>query len=92
MDKDQQLELLAAAIYEIRELLPNYLGSENDADDSVRLAAHLAYALHNDALAILEGGGAFDVRAAKARIKQAEIVVGGEYADGFGVFGIRDGE
>jgi hypothetical protein len=50
-------KILAKAVYEIRILLSGYLGSNVDADPSVRIAAHLAYALHNDALAVLEGNG-----------------------------------
>ena len=85
MDSDQQLKLMAAAIFEIRVLLAKHLGSESDSNDCDRMAAHLAYALHNDALAILEGGGVFDVGAAQARIISAEAVVGSEYGDGFKV-------
>ncbi len=55
---DQQAKVLAQAVYEIRVLLSSYLGSEGDL--VVRQAAHLAYALHNQALAVLEGEG-FDV-------------------------------
>jgi hypothetical protein len=37
-------------------LLSGYLGTQSSGDISVRQAAHLAYALHNEALAILERG------------------------------------
>ena len=50
-----QAKILAQAIYEIRLLLSGYLGSQNKGDTSVREAAHLAYALHNEALAVIEG-------------------------------------
>ena len=53
-----QEQLLAFALYEIRLLLAHYLGSE-ETDPSVRAAAHLAYALHNQASVALQGG-AFD--------------------------------
>ena len=45
---------MAQAVYEIRQLVSSYLGSENEGDPVVRRAAHLAYALHNEALAVLE--------------------------------------
>lgn len=90
MEADRQLKLMAAAIYEIRLLLSKYLGSKNESDDSVRLAAHLSYALHNDALSIIEGGGGFDVDAAKKRIRQAEVVVGHKYADNLGILGSNE--
>lgn len=52
-----QARVLALAIYELRLLLAGALGSENAADPAVRQAAHLAYALHNQALAVLRGNG-----------------------------------
>ena len=39
----------------MRLLLAGHLGSEAGGEPSVRAAAHLAYALHNQALAVLEG-------------------------------------
>jgi len=50
-----QEQILAFAIYEIRGLLAPYLGSTSDANPSIREAAHLAYALHNQADAVLQG-------------------------------------
>ena len=52
---EEQTRLLAAALCEIRVLLAGYLGSQCDSEVSIRQAAHLAYALHNEALAIIEG-------------------------------------
>ena len=51
-----QDQVLAFAIYEIRLLLAHHLGSEDTPDPAVKAAAHLAYALHNQADAILQGG------------------------------------
>ncbi|HET7831681.1 MAG TPA: hypothetical protein VFK88_01825 [Gallionella sp.] len=48
-------KILAFAVFELRLLLAGYVGSNIEADPSVRAAAHLAYALHNQALAVLEG-------------------------------------
>lgn len=55
MPSQSQTKILAQAIYEIRLLLSDYLGSEAEGDIAVREAAHLAYALHNDALTVLDG-------------------------------------
>ncbi|MBV6821881.1 hypothetical protein KUF73_02950 [Pseudomonas sp. PD9R] len=44
-----QARLLALALIEIRNLLADYLGSDVDAPMSIRVAAHIAYALHNEA-------------------------------------------
>ena len=54
-----QVQILAFAVYEIRLLLAHHLGNGDTTDSPVRDAAHLAYALHNQADAILRGG-AFD--------------------------------
>lgn len=50
-----QNQLLAFAVYEIRQLLAHHLGSDETPDPAVKAAAHLAYALHNQADAILQG-------------------------------------
>lgn len=47
--QSDQTRLLALALLEIRTLLADYLGSDVDAPMSVRIAAHMAYALHNEA-------------------------------------------
>jgi hypothetical protein len=44
-----QTRLLALALLEIRTLLADYLGSDLDAPMCVRVAAHMAYAVHNEA-------------------------------------------
>jgi hypothetical protein len=64
MSADQdQAKLLAFAVYELRLLLAGHLGSDGQTDVATRAAAHLAYALHNQALAVLEGRS-FDMKAA----------------------------
>jgi hypothetical protein len=50
-----QEQVLAFVVYEIRLLLANHLGSDSTSDLSIRAAAHLAYALHNQADAVLQG-------------------------------------
>lgn len=69
-----QAKLLAKALYEIRQLLSYYLGSEVDAPMEVRMAAHLAYALHNEALAITEGGS-FDIRVALRKVSAIDNIL-----------------
>jgi hypothetical protein len=69
--------LIAAALYEVRLLLAEYLGRENTAELPVRIAAHLAYALHNDADALLRGNQ-FQVDAALARIEAIDRILGKE--------------
>jgi len=63
MDVTQE-QLMAFVVYEIRLLLASYLGSDSTSDLSIRAAAHLAYALHNQADAVLQGN-AFDPQQAK---------------------------
>jgi hypothetical protein len=72
-----EFKLFAMALYELRLLLAGGLGSSNDAPHEVRLASHLAYALHNDALAVIDGKS-YDVEAAIARIANIDRVIGGE--------------
>jgi hypothetical protein len=62
-----EAKAIANALYEIRQLLSPYLGSENDAPMDVRLAAHIAYAFHNEALALAAGDG-FDVESALKKV------------------------
>ncbi len=66
-----QAQIMAQAIYEIRVLLAGYLGSQCEGDPLVRQAAHLSYALHNEALAVLEGRG-FDESAAISKIQAVD--------------------
>ncbi len=84
MTSNEHARLMAAAVYEIRLLLSEHLGSECDSDPCLRLAAHLAYALHNDALAVMEHDEEFDLDAARRRIRAAETLVGDSYADNGG--------
>lgn len=78
---NEQLKLMSAAIYEMRILLSAYSGN----DSCIRLAERLAYALHNDALAVLEGDGTFNVANARERIAIAEELAGETLVDGYGV-------
>jgi hypothetical protein len=70
---------VALALYQIRVLLSGYLGSQNEGDMSVRQAAHLAYALHNEALALVEGGS-FDSAGVIRRLEAVDGMLGSEFA------------
>lgn len=65
----------AVAINEIRNQLGCVAG--NDAPYEVKLAWCLAYALHNDAWAMLEGGRV-DLDASLARIEGIDQILGGD--------------
>ena len=72
--QSSEVQLLAQALYQIRILLSDHLGSDNQGSMSVRFAAHLAYALHNEALAVVEGKG-FDVEAALAKVEAIDQIL-----------------
>lgn len=74
--------ILAQAIYEIRILLSGYLGSEMQGDIDVRRAAHLAYALHNEAAAVVSGDS-FDVVQALSSIDKVDAMLGSNFRDRF---------
>ncbi|HEY0335156.1 MAG TPA: hypothetical protein VGC74_15855 [Stenotrophomonas sp.] len=50
---DLERRLLAAAVFELRALLSGYIDRDNPSPEAT--AALFAYALHNEALAVLEG-------------------------------------
>ena len=75
----EQERILAAAIYEIRLLLAGDLGSTSESPLTTRIAAHIAYALHNEADAVLKGR-TFDPAAAISKLKAID-----------GLFGTDDG-
>jgi hypothetical protein len=75
MDISDQSKLIAKALYEIRQLLSGYVGSSVDADMSVRIAAHIAYALHNEALAVCDGE-TFDLASAAKKLEAIDGLLG----------------
>jgi hypothetical protein len=81
-ENPSQAKILAQGIYEMRLLLSAYLGSQNEGDPLVRRAAHLAYALHNDALAVIEGG-TFDTTKAVDRIRAVDAMFQETFASRF---------
>lgn len=76
MSTDQE-RILAVVIFEIRVQLAEYLGTRCDAPMQVRLCAHLAYALHNEALSIL-AGGTFSPTEVLAKLKAIDGILGVE--------------
>lgn len=70
-----QAQILALALYEIQLLLRDYLGSNVEGDIFVRHAAHLSYALHNEALAVLDGKE-FDEQSVISKIKAVDNMFG----------------
>ena len=73
---------VALALYQIRVLLSGYLGPQAGGDISVRQAAHLAYALHNEALAILEGDS-FDAEGVARRVAALDGMLGSDFTRQF---------
>ncbi|CAI8737782.1 hypothetical protein [Pseudomonas sp. DR48] len=70
-----QTRLLALALLEIRTLLADYLGSVVDAPMSVRVAAHMAYALHNEAETAY-GNADFQLDHATQKISAIDQILG----------------
>ncbi len=81
-EHSEEAKVLAQAVFEIRVLLADYLASGNTGYLPVRQAAHLAYALHNEALAVLEGRD-FNVAEAISGLGFADRVLGAGFAERF---------
>jgi hypothetical protein len=86
MQTDQN-RLLALALLEIKILLVDYLGSVVDAPTNVRVAAHIAYALHNEAEAVYNNAD-FALDGASQKIAAIDKVLG--VADGAALLGRFD--
>ncbi|NMY71883.1 hypothetical protein [Pseudomonas sp. WS 5414] len=74
MQADQN-RLLALALLEIKLLLVDYLGSAVDAPMSVRVAAHIAYALHNEAESVYTNAD-FALDGASQKIAAIDQILG----------------
>jgi hypothetical protein len=79
---EMHAKVLAQAVYEIRLLLGDYLGDDARCDPAVRQAAHLAYALHNEALAVVSGS-TFDIPAALSRLDAVDEKLGSQLRAAF---------
>lgn len=65
-------------------LRSGYLGSTNERDPEARRAAHLAYALHNEALAVIEDRSV-SLDDAFRRLAAVDAMFGEHYATRFGM-------
>lgn len=85
-----QAKILAQGIYEIRQLLSDFLGSQNAGDPRVRRAAHLAYALHIEALSVIDGG-TFDSEKAVDKVRAVDKMFEESFASRFETHVSNDG-
>jgi len=69
-----QAKVLAIALREIRTLLAGQLGSTADAPLEIRIAAHIAYALHNEVQATIDDAG-FNVDQAIKKIEAIDQIL-----------------
>jgi hypothetical protein len=83
----EQERVFAAAIYEIRQLLSGYLGSENEDDLIVSQVAHLAYALHNQAEQSL-AGEKFNLERACSAVSRVDEMLGSTFISQFERHGV----
>jgi hypothetical protein len=81
-------QFLARALFEMRVLLASHIGGVSGASAEIREAAELAYAVHNLALASLEGSG-FSLSEARFTLQSADARLGYEFHDRF--FGEQSG-
>lgn len=73
-----QEKILAFAVYELRLLLAGQLDRSVASEPSVHAAARLAYALHNQALAVLEGRSFNSTEAVEA-ISRVDKMLGEDF-------------
>lgn len=75
--ENAETKLIASALFQIRVILGAYIGQGIDAPADVRLAAHLSYALHNEAAA-LAAGTCFDISSALKKVAAIDNVLGSD--------------
>ena len=81
---EANFKLLAQAVYELRLLLSHHIGPAEGIASAEVASANLAYALHNEALAIVENRpNDFNIDKAIEKIKKAEKISGGKYSGEF---------
>lgn len=78
------MRLLARALYEIRVLLAGHVTALSTDVDDVNRAAHLAYALHNDALAVADGN-TFDIEQTLGRLRAIDAHMGSDFVQRVGL-------
>lgn len=74
MPSDQTRQL-ALALLEIRTLLADHLGGDVEAPMNIRIAAHIAYALHNEAEAAYNNAD-FELGDATCKIAAIDQILG----------------
>jgi hypothetical protein len=77
---DLEKRLLAAAVFELRVLLSSYIDHDNKS--SAGTAGLLAYALHNQALSVLDGRS-FNVTEALDAVDRLESRLGSKHLQQF---------
>lgn len=75
-------KILARVVFELRVLLSSHINDGASEQTRINVAAHLAYALHNQALAVLEGK-TFDVENALESISQVDRKFGEHFSERF---------
>ena len=85
MDSEEaKIKILAHAIYELRVLLSHHIGPAEKTSSTEVASANLAYALHNEALAIIENRpNYFNIDQAIEKIQKAEVLSGGKFSNEF---------
>jgi hypothetical protein len=78
--RDDQVRLLAFGLFQMRVLLAGHVSVTGEpgpvpADEATRVAASLAYALHNPALAIM-AGESFDIDRALKELERIDRLFG----------------
>ena len=82
--KEAQVKILAQAVYELRLLLSDHLGSTSKDTVCEAVSAHLAYALHNEALAVIENRpDDFDIEKALESIRKVDERYGEQFCERF---------
>jgi hypothetical protein len=75
-------KILALAVFELRVLLSSHINDGSSEQTPVSVAAHLAYALHNQALAVLRGE-TFDITDALESVRRVDAQFGEHFFERF---------
>jgi len=82
--EEAKIKILAQAVYELRILLSHHIGSVDKIATPEVASANLAYALHNEALAIIENRPIdFNIDKAIENIQKAEVMSCGTFSNQF---------
>ena len=81
-DSEKKLLLFAKVILELRSYLKGSLVPTDSVDECQHIAAHLAYAFHNEAEALLDGRD-FDLSKALEKVVHLDTRFGDDILDRF---------